>query len=220
MATYGYRRVSSQGQEEGASLEVQAERINAMAVLAGLDAPTLFTDVCSGSVPLDRRAGGGAMIESLRPGDSVIVAKLDRCFRDADDALSRGTWFKTNNVDLYIIDMGTDPVTQNGTSRILFGVLALMAEFERDRIRERLAEGRAAKRAKGGFIGGPRPFGYDVQGTGRDAVLVERPDEQEAIALMKQLRAEGESFRSIGMKLERRNFNVSHVTVRKILAKA
>lgn len=215
MATYGYRRVSSQGQEEGASLDAQAERINAMAVLARLDAPTLFTDVCSGSVPLDRRAGGGAMIESLRPGDSVIVAKLDRCFRDADDALSRGTWFKTNNVDLYIIDMGTDPVTQNGTSRILFGVLALMAEFERDRIRERLAEGRAAKRAKGGFIGGPRPFGYDVEGTGRDAVLIERPDEQEAIALMKQLRAQGESFRAIAAHV-----SVSHVTVRKILAKA
>lgn len=220
MATYGYRRVSSQGQEEGASLEVQAERINAMAVLAGLDAPTLFTDVCSGSVPLDRRAGGGAMIESLRPGDSIIVAKLDRCFRDAGDALTRADWFRDQGINLYLIDMGAEPVTQNGTSRMFFGMLALVAEFERTRIRERLAEGRTAKRAKGGFIGGPRPFGYDVEGTGRDAVLIERADEQEAIALMKQLRAQGESFRSIAVEVERRNFNVSHVTVRKILANA
>lgn len=80
-------------------------------------------------------------------------------------------------------------------------------------------KGMAAKRAKGGFIGGPRPFGYDVEGTGRDAVLIERPDEQEAIALMKQLRAQGKSFRWIAQKLWQGGTDVSHVTVRKVLAK-
>lgn len=217
MATYGYRRVSTEGQEDGTSLATQAEKIAAMAILAGLPAPSLITDVCSGSVPLDRRPGGGDMIARLVPGDSVICYKLDRCFRDATDALTRADWFKSQGINLYLIDMGAEPVTQNGMSRMFFGMLALMAEFERTRIRERMAEGREGKKAKGGHIGGQRPFGFDVIGKGREAQLVERADEQGAIAAITALRGQGESFRSIAAEMQRQGFPISHVTVSQIL---
>lgn len=219
MPTYGYRRVSSEGQEEGSSLDVQRDKIMAMATLAGLEPPVLFTDVCSGSIPLDRRQGGAQLLASLRPGDAVIVAKLDRCFRDATDALTRADWFKKHGVSLYLIDMGTDPVTQNGVSRMFFGMLALMAEFERTRIKERLAEGRESKKGKGGHIGGKRPFGFDVIGTGRDARLVERPAEQAAIRKMQELHRGGAPFRAIAAAIQGDGFEVSHVTVRNIIRK-
>lgn len=220
MATYGYRRVSSEGQEDGSSLDTQLTKIKAMASLAGLGEPIMFTDVCSGSIPLDRRDAGAQLMAQVRRGDSVICYKLDRCFRDATDALTRADWFKQQGIELYLIDMGTDPVTQNGVSRMFFGMLALMAEFERTRIKERLAEGRESKRGKGGHIGGKRPFGFDVVGTGRDATLVLRDDEQEAIAKMRTLHAKGFSLRTIAAAIQDDGFTVSHMTVGQVLKRA
>src|SRR4051794_15273807 len=111
MGTYGYRRVSSEGQEEGTSLQDQTVKINALAALVGLPALTIFEDVCSGSIALDQRKGGGELMSKLQAGDSVIVVKLDRAFRNASDALTRADWFKAHGINLYLIDMGTEPVT-------------------------------------------------------------------------------------------------------------
>jgi len=220
MATYGYRRVSSETQEEGTSLDDQTKKITAMATIAGLEEPIFFEDVCSGSIPLDKRNGGAELLSSLQRGDSVIVSKLDRCFRDATDALSRADWFKEKGINLYLIDMGTEPVTNNGASRMFFGMLALVAEFERTRIKERLADGRTGKKAKGGHIGGTRPFGYDVEGSGKNAVLRPRDDEQEAIREMVALKAAGKSSRAISEVMKAKGFNVSHTTVNDIIKKA
>jgi putative DNA-invertase from lambdoid prophage Rac len=85
--------------------------------------------------------------------------------------------------------MGSEPVTQNGVSRMFFGMLALVAEFERERIKERSAEGRAAKRRHGGHIGGSTPFGFRKIGTGRAARLEPDPVQQAALAEMRALAA-------------------------------
>lgn len=219
MAVYGYRRVSTDNQEDGTSLDHQSAKITAMAQLASLDAPVIFEDVCSGAIPLDQREGGAALLAALQPGDALIVAKLDRCFRNAGDALSRADWFRANRIDLYLIDMGSDPVTQNGTSRMFFGMLALVAEFERERIRERTSDGRAAKRAKGGHVGGTRPFGYNVVGKGREAVLEPIAEEQEALAEMRAMREAGASLRAIAGAMAERGIRISHEGVSKALAR-
>jgi hypothetical protein len=65
------------------------------------------------------------------------------------DALATAEQLKARKMDLIVADMGSEPVTQNGVSRMFFGMLALVAEFERDRIKERSAEGRIAKRRGG-----------------------------------------------------------------------
>jgi DNA invertase Pin-like site-specific DNA recombinase len=220
MAVYGYRRVSSETQEEGASLDQQADKINALTMLATLDSATIFTDVCSGSVALDKRPGGAAMLAHLKSGDTVICTKLDRMFRDATDALSRADWFKSQGINLILIDMGTEPVTQNGVSRMFFGMLALMAEFERTRIKERLSDGRTGKKAKGGHIGGRRPFGYNVEGTGKAAVLTPNEEEQKLIPTMKEMAASGHSLRAISAWLETQGHKLSHEGVKKVLERA
>jgi DNA invertase Pin-like site-specific DNA recombinase len=129
------------------------------------------------------------LLARLQKGDALIVAKLDRAFRNAADALATAEQLKARKVDLIVADMGSEPVTQNGVSRMFFGMLALVAEFERERTRERLADGRGAKRAAGGHIGGSAPFGYHKVGAGRSARLEPIPEQQDAILTMHRLAA-------------------------------
>lgn len=219
MATYGYKRVSSLTQEEGTSLLHQEQRIRGLCMMQGLEDVMFFEDVCSGSVALGQRPGGKVLLAKLQSGDNVIVLKLDRVFRNATDALTQADTFKAMGVNLYLIDMGTDPVTQNGTSRMFFGMLALMAEFERERIRERTADGRAAKKAKGGHIGGSRPFGYDVIGKGKAAVLKPHAGEYEYIAPIKERAEQGQSLRAISAWLKSEGIELSHMGVKTVLAR-
>jgi DNA invertase Pin-like site-specific DNA recombinase len=215
MATYGYIRVSTAEQAEGTSLEDQKRRIGGLALAADLTLDFCFEDVgVSGSVPLADR-----LCAALKAGDSIVVAKLDRLFRSAADALAMAETFKNQGVNLYILDMGTEPVTANGASRMFFGMLALVAEFERTRIKERLADGRQGKATKGGHIGGTAPFGYRVEGTGKAAVLVPVPAEQEALETIRQARNEGLSLRRIAELVhERHGLTISHVAVQRVLA--
>jgi DNA invertase Pin-like site-specific DNA recombinase len=75
------------------------------------------------------------------------------------------------------------------------------AEFERMRIRERIAEGGTGKRARGGHVGGEAPFGWRVEGEGRSAHLVEEPREQAALAKTRELRANGLGLTAIARTL-------------------
>ena len=149
MATYGYIRVSTAEQAEGSSLEDQKRRIGGLALAIDLTLDLCFDDVgVSGSIPLVNRPSGSRLCAALDTGDSIIVAKLDRLFRSAADALAMAETLKKQGVNLYILDMGTEPVTANGASRMFFGMLALVAEFERTRIKERL-EGPAGEGGQG-----------------------------------------------------------------------
>jgi len=95
--------------------------------------------------------------------------------------------FKQEGVDLVLTDMGNDPVTQNGPAKLFFTILAGVAEFERERIAERITTGKRAKRANGGHPGGSAPFGTVVVGTGREAVRRENPAEQVVIRAVREL---------------------------------
>ncbi|WP_422001930.1 recombinase family protein [Roseovarius mucosus] len=218
MATYIYTRVSTFDQVEGTSLDEQDRKCRGVAMMQGWDVEEVFSDPgITGSKPLSERPAGRKMTTLLTQGDTVIAAKIDRLFRSSADALSTVEAWKKAGIDLVIAEFGADPVTENGTSKLLFGILSMVAEFERSLIRERLEGGKAAKRAKGGHAGGKTPFGYDKVGEGRDAMLVKNEGEQAAIALIKELRAEGASLRATALAVEERlGLKVSHMVVRRI----
>src|SRR5450631_741331 len=200
MTVYGYVRVSTTEQvaDDRSSLDTQRRKIVAAAELAGLALDEFVEEPgVSGSKPLADRPEGGPLLGRLGKGDVLIVAKLDRAFRNAADALATAERLKARKVDLIVADMGSEPVTQNGVSRMFFGMLALVAEFERERIRERSAEGRAAKRRNGGHIGGSAPFGFRKVGIGRAARLEPDPAQQAALSDMRRLAAEGLASRAI-----------------------
>src|SRR3954447_5449490 len=208
MTVYGYTRVSTaeQAADDRTSLETQRRKIAAAAELSGLTLDTLIEETgVSGTKPLAVRPEGGPLLARLQKGDVLIVAKLDRAFRNAADALATAEQMKARKVDLIIADMGSEPVTQNGVSRMFFGMLALVAEFERDRIRERLSDGKDAKRAAGGHIGGVAPFGFRKVGAGRAARLEEDPAQQAALADIRAMAADGLSSRAIAAAVQERH---------------
>lgn len=190
---FGYSRVSTveQAEEGKSSLREQERKCRAIAQLRQIDAYDFqsFTDAgVSGSIPLAERPEGARMLQAADRGDVIVATKMDRLFRSASDALSTAAELKKRGIDLILVDMGSEPVTGNGVGKLFFGMLALVAEFERERIAERMNEGRKAKKMCNGHIGGHAPYGYKVVGQGKDARLVLDPEEQDVIALMRQIR--------------------------------
>ena len=201
--TYGYTRVSTNEQAtDRSSLEDQERRISGAAMMRGETLTRVISDPgISGAVPISDRPGGSELMAVLQRGDVVIAAKMDRMFRSARDALVTVESLRDRGVKLVLADMGTDPVTENGVSRLFFAMLAAFAEFERERIAERVAEGRAGKKRSGGHIGGSAPFGWCVRGSGRTAVLAEDEDEQAVIAAAVSYRGQGLSLRKVAKAL-------------------
>ena len=218
MATYGYSRVSTVEQTGGTSLEEQGRRIQGVALLKGVEITRMFEERgVSGSIPLEQRQAGQELVAGLRRGDTLIVSKLDRAFRNAADALNKVEAWKRLGIKLIVTDMGPDPVTDNGVAKLFFGMLALVAEFERERILERTLEGRRAKAAKGGHIGGSAPFGFRVEGLGKDARLIEVPAQQVALTTIRTLREQKISLRGIAAIVEKEHgYRLSYEAVRRV----
>lgn len=218
MAVYGYTRVSSEDQVENTSLEDQARQIRGIALTHDLTLDHIYEEKgVSGAVPLLRR-NEGCKLAFLRPGDIVIVAKLDRLFRDARDALNViGDW-EDLGVSLIINGHGNMMDKANPFGRFMLEIMAVFSGEERRRIRERVLAGRAAKKASKGFVGGFAPFGYTKVGTGQKSRLVEDPEQQDAIITMKVARQKGLSYRRIVTVIERKHgLKVSHMLVKKIV---
>jgi DNA invertase Pin-like site-specific DNA recombinase len=218
MAVYGYIRVSTAEQTDGASLEEQTRKIRAIAMLKGVEVARVFEEPgVSGSILLEQRPAGRELLAAVQSGDVLIVSRLDRAFRSAVDAQTKAAAWKRQGIGLIVADMGADPVTDNGVAKLFFGVLSLMAEFERERILERTLEGRHAKRAKHGHIGGTAPFGYRVEGSGKDAHLVEIPEQQAALVTIRKLRDQGLPLRQIAAAIEAEHgLRVSREAIRRI----
>lgn len=92
-----------------------------------------------------------------------------------------------------MIDLGGD-VTGNGVSRLVFTILSAVAEAERDRIRERIADVKRDQRSRGRFLGGRRPFGYRVTDEG---VLEPCEEERKALSAMRRMQKAGKSLRDM-----------------------
>lgn len=216
MAVYAYTRVSTDRQaNEGESLTAQDRTVSGYAMMHGLTVDRVFVERgVSGSTPLRDRPAGGELLSVLKLGDVVITPKLDRMFRSASDALSNLEHMKRLGVSLHMIDLGGD-VTGNGVAKLVFTILSAVAEAERDRIRERIATVKADQRARGRYLGGAVPFGWQLDA---DGGLVEDPGKREAIAEMVRLRRGGLSLRAIAERMEKSGHPITHAGVAKVLA--
>jgi DNA invertase Pin-like site-specific DNA recombinase len=216
MAVYGYARVSTDRQvTEGESLNVQRRQIEGQAMTLGLPVTEIFIEEgVSGATPFGKRPQGERLLWTIQPGDTVITPKLDRMFRSSVDALNVLHQFQALGASLYMIDMGGD-VTGNGISKLVFTILSAVAEAERDRIRERIADVKKDQKRRGRYLGGRRPpFGYRVNEAG---ALEEVSEEMIAISQMKEMAIRGKSLREIAAALNGEGFQITHATVGNVL---
>jgi putative DNA-invertase from lambdoid prophage Rac len=212
MAVYGYCRVSTTRQvDEGESLDVQQRQLEGYAHMHGLKITKIEVEKSvSGSVPVDQRPVGGALLARLEKGDIVIAAKLDRLFRSALDALNVVASLKERGVNLHLLDLGGD-IAGNGLSKLFLTIAAAFAEAERDRIRERIGQSKADQKARGRYLGGIVPFGFRLIERGDEKELVRHEAEQEAIREMVRLRRdERQPLRVVVEAMAARGHKISH----------
>ena len=218
MTVYGYARVSTERQaDEGVSLEEQIRRIEGRALEQGWQIAEVFIERgISGSVPLGDRTEGARLLATLQPGDIVIAAKLDRMFRSAWNALNVIRDFQQRRVSLWLLDLGGD-VSGDGIAKLVLTILAAIAEFERERIGERIRDAKRHQRRTGQYLGGDRPFGWRI---GEDGTLVEKEDEQRALTEMRTLRSQGMSYRAIAEHMRAEfEISISHQGVKRALTR-
>ena len=198
MKVYGYCRVSTAEQANGGlSLDQQKQQITGYSMMKGWQVAEFFVEAgVSGSVPLADRPEGQRLLAVLQPGDVVVAAKLDRAFRSAADALETLEELKKDKIGLHLIDLGGD-VCGNGISKLVFTILSAVAEQERDRLRERIRDAKRHRASQSLFNGGKRPFGFDVEGEGKNRHLVPNATEQAALARGKALQSKGTTLRAI-----------------------
>lgn len=218
MPTYGYTRVSTTEQAEGSSLPEQERKIRAVAEFHGHTLAEIFQEPgVSGNTPFNKRPAGKRLLAAVQAGDTIIVSKLDRAFRNSEDALVTARLLKEKQVELIITDIGVDPVTGNGVGKLFFTLLAAMAEFERERIAERMTEGRAAKKKKSGYLGGIVPFGYICVGQGKEAKLVPDREKLHAVKIIKDLYDQGYPLRKISAYIQAEvGIELSHTAISRI----
>lgn len=182
-----YTRVSTaeQAADGTTSLEEQSRVIYGYAMAKGFNKfdVNIYEDAgVSGSLPLRLRPAGADLLEAVKPGDTVIAAKLDRLFRNSLDALKVYTDFKERGIHLVLFDLGTTPITDDsGISKLIFSILSAFSDHERGVIRERILGGKAAKKAKGGHTGGEAPYGFRIVGEKRESRLEPAEEEQRVI---------------------------------------
>lgn len=188
----GYARVSTQAQaaEDKTSLADQENKVRGYAMSQGVDkfGIQIYVDAgVSGAIPLDRRDAGRKLLADVRPGDTIVAAKLDRLFRSAVDALTTAERWQKEGIKLVLYDISSEPVYDSPVAKMFFNILAAVANFERERIGERIAQGRAGKKARGGHVGGSAPYGYRITGSRETSKLVVNPDEMRIASTIKSM---------------------------------
>jgi putative DNA-invertase from lambdoid prophage Rac len=190
----GYIRVSTteQAAADRTSLETQEQIARGYAQMMGFtkfDLQVYVDAGVSGACPLHQRPAGEKLLADARSGDTVFAAKLDRMFRSAKDALNVAEKWKEQGVKLVLQNLGNEPVNMDGgMAHFFFTIMAACATLERDTIRGRMLEGKAAKRLKGGHAGGSAPYGWKIVGAGREARLEINTDEQRVLEIVKTTR--------------------------------
>lgn len=149
----GYARVSTADQD--AALQQDA--------LKAAGCYRIFTDTASGS--LESRPELTKVLDQLRPGDTLVVWRLDRLGRSIRHLIDQLAGLQERGIGFRSLQEAIDTTSSGG--RLVFHVFAALAEFERDLIRERTNAGLQAARARGRSGGRPALLTKDKLRTAR-----------------------------------------------------
>ncbi len=200
--TIAYLRVSTDKQaDRGVSLDAQRVKVAAYAELYDLDLVEVIVDAGESAKSLDR-PGLQRALEMLKKGDAeaLLVVKLDRLTRSVVDLGSLvERYFAPGKAAL--LSVGEQIDTRSAAGRLVLNVLASVSQWEREAIGERTAVAMQHKASQGEYTGGQAPYGRRVAADGERLEL--DPTEEAALAVARQLRAQGLSLRRVAAELER-----------------
>ena len=150
---YGYARVSTRGQaKDGNSLEAQEQELRAKG------AEVIYKDSYTGTKA--DRPQVNVLLGKIKSGDTLIVCKLDRFARNAEDAIHIIKDLVSKEITVNILNMGIADNSPMG--KLMVTILSGFAEFERDLIVERTQEGKAIARQKPDYREGrPKKYGKE-----------------------------------------------------------
>ena len=184
----GYIRVSTQGQaDEGVSLDAQRAKIQAYCSLNDMELVAVFEDAGISGASMTGRDGLHAALKATGKGMAFISYSISRMARSTRDMLDIAERLDKSGADLVSITEKIDTTTAAG--RMVFKMLAVLADFERDQIGERTKMALAHKKSKG-EVYAPTPFGFEAI-NGR---LQEVKEESKVVGDILRLRNAGASL--------------------------
>jgi DNA invertase Pin-like site-specific DNA recombinase len=137
----GYARVSTADQNP----DLQHDALKAVGCYR------IFVDTASGA--LDERPALAKVLDQLRPGDTLVVWKLDRLGRSLRHLIDTVAELQRRDIGFRSLQENIDTTTPGG--KLIFHIFGALAEFERDIIRQRTLAGLASARARGRKGGRP-----------------------------------------------------------------
>ena len=148
----GYIRVSTQGQaDEGVSLEAQRAKIRAWCELNDAELVAVFEDAGLSGASMKGREGLEAALKATGKGMALVCYSISRLARSTRDMLHISEQLDKKGADLVSLTEKIDTTTAAG--RMVFKMLAVLADFERDQIGERTKLALAHKKAVGEVYG-------------------------------------------------------------------
>lgn len=195
---WGYSRVSLERQVEKTSLDAQKSRIEAWALANGFSGVSqIFTDAgISGKRADNRPALQEALEAVIKTKGILVVYSLSRLARSTKDAIGISERLDRAGADLVSLSEKLDTSTASG--KMVFRMMAVLAEFERDQLAERVTTALQHRKSKG-LRTGNVAFGADLLPDGE--TLKANPREQATVKAMQTMRKAGKSYWAIAERL-------------------
>src|SRR3954470_20881212 len=144
MATFAYGRVSATEQSaDNQRIEIEA---------AGHQVDFWFADTISGKTSATQRPQFAALLGQIRNGETLVVAKLDRLGRDAQDVGATVKLLASRKIAVIVLQLGKLDLT-SPAGKMMLTMLAAVAEMERDLLVERTQAGLARAKSEGKTLG-------------------------------------------------------------------
>ncbi len=165
---YGYARVSTEDQNLDLQIDALKEAV----------CREVYTDLGVSAVA-KRRNGLEALLRVLENGDTLVIWKIDRAFRNLRQAVEAVELFKERGIEFRSLTDQIDTATAHG--RLVYQITSAMAEFERSLISERTKAGMRAAHKRGKVIGRPKALSDEDIETARSALAHAPHPTQKAI---------------------------------------
>ncbi len=223
MSVYGYIFLA-QKRENLVTEEEQRSALHDYARTSGFDYAEILVEKDTGlSLPLKERVAGNKLVDRCLVGDRIITMKAEWILSSASAGAELLLMLRNKNIALYCMDLGQNIsvdekrrlIVSEGCAGIVQKILSALAVCESSRGGGAVSATRKSRRNQGKYLGGPVPFGWEVND---DKVLIENKAQQKVIQQIVLMREDRWSYRDISKKLKNEfDIQLSHAGVRRIL---